>query len=44
MVYNTQNYWIYGLFPSTGILQNIKRDVSEMICFRPQVKVGENTY
>jgi hypothetical protein len=22
MVYNTQNYWIFGLFPSSGILEN----------------------
>jgi hypothetical protein len=29
MVYNTQNYWGFGLFPSPGILENIKHDVSE---------------
>jgi hypothetical protein len=29
MVYNTQNYWVLGLFPSSGILQNRKHDVSE---------------
>jgi hypothetical protein len=29
MVYNTQNYWIFGLFPSSGILENRKHDVSE---------------
>jgi hypothetical protein len=23
MVYNTQNYWVFGLFPSSGILENI---------------------
>jgi hypothetical protein len=33
MVYNTQNYWVFGLFPSSGILENT----------RPQVKVGEKT-
>jgi hypothetical protein len=22
MVYNTQNYWLFGLFPSSGILEN----------------------
>jgi hypothetical protein len=27
MVYNTQNYWVLGLFPSSGILQNRKHDV-----------------
>jgi hypothetical protein len=25
----TQNYWIFGLFPSSGILVNRKHDVSE---------------
>jgi hypothetical protein len=29
MVYNTQNYWVFGLSPSSGILQMIKHDVSE---------------
>jgi hypothetical protein len=29
MVYNTQNYWVFGLFPPSGILENIKHDVSE---------------
>jgi hypothetical protein len=22
MVYNTQNYWVFGLFPSSGTLEN----------------------
>jgi hypothetical protein len=22
MVYNSQNYWVFGLFPSSGILEN----------------------
>jgi hypothetical protein len=22
MVYNAQNYWVFGLFPSPGILEN----------------------
>jgi hypothetical protein len=22
MVYNTQNYWVFGLFPSSDILEN----------------------
>jgi hypothetical protein len=25
----TQNYWVFGLFPSSGILENRKHDVSE---------------
>jgi hypothetical protein len=29
VVYNTQNYWGFGLFPSSGILENRKHDVSE---------------
>jgi hypothetical protein len=29
MVYNTQNYWVFGLFPSSSILENRKHDVSE---------------
>jgi hypothetical protein len=27
--YNTQNYCVFGLFPSSGILQTRKQDVSE---------------
>jgi hypothetical protein len=29
MVYNTQNYWLFGLFPSSSILENRKHDASE---------------
>jgi hypothetical protein len=29
MVYNTQNYWVLGLFSLSGILENRKHDVSE---------------
>jgi hypothetical protein len=29
MVYHTQNYWFFGLFPTSGILRSIKHDVSE---------------
>jgi hypothetical protein len=42
MVNNTQNYWIFGLFPSSGFVENRKNDVSETGCFRSQVK-GEKT-
>jgi hypothetical protein len=38
MLYNTQNYWVSGLFPSAAILQTRKHDFSETICFRPQVR------
>jgi hypothetical protein len=34
MVYNTQNYWIFGLCPSSGIVETTKHDVSETGCFR----------
>jgi hypothetical protein len=30
MVCNTQNYWVFGLYTSSGILQNRKHDVSEI--------------
>jgi hypothetical protein len=26
---HVHNYWVFGLFPSSGILENIKHDVSE---------------
>jgi hypothetical protein len=30
MVYNTQDYWVFGLCPASGILNNIKEhNVSE---------------
>jgi hypothetical protein len=29
MVYNTQNYWVFGPFPSSGIVENRKHDVSK---------------
>jgi hypothetical protein len=29
MVYNTQNYWVFGLLLSSHILENRKHDVSE---------------
>jgi hypothetical protein len=29
MVYHIQNYWGFGLFPSSGILGTSKHDVSE---------------
>jgi hypothetical protein len=29
MVYHNQNYWVYGLFPLSGILGTRKHDVSE---------------
>jgi hypothetical protein len=29
MVYHTQNYWVFGHFPSSGIVGTRKHDVSE---------------
>jgi hypothetical protein len=29
MVYQTQNYWVFGPFPSSGILGTGKYDISE---------------
>jgi hypothetical protein len=29
MMYNTQDYWVLGTFPSSGILETRKHDVSE---------------
>jgi hypothetical protein len=36
-----QNYWVFGLFPLSGIQRT--RRFGNWICFRPQVKVGEKT-
>jgi hypothetical protein len=38
MVYNTQNYWVFGLCPSSGILKTREYNISETGCFLPQVK------
>jgi hypothetical protein len=40
MVYNTQNYWIFGLFPSSGTLENRKHDVPEIGSFSVLRLVG----
>jgi hypothetical protein len=43
MVYNIQNYWVYGLFPSHGIL-NITRkyNISELDLFPPICEAKES--
>jgi hypothetical protein len=38
MVYNTQNYWVFGLRPSSGILEIRKKRFWNWICLRPRVK------
>jgi hypothetical protein len=38
MVHNTQNYGVFGLRPSSGVLKPIKQCFENWICFRPQLK------
>jgi hypothetical protein len=39
MVQNTQNYWVFGLCPSSDILKNYKTQrFGNWICFRPEVR------
>jgi hypothetical protein len=37
MVYNTQNYWVSGLLPSSGILEN--RKPSNSVCWQVNASV-----
>jgi hypothetical protein len=39
-----QNYWLFGLFPSSGILENSKQDVSETGSVSVLRWGGEDTY
>jgi hypothetical protein len=45
MVYNTQNYWVFLTFLSSGILETRKRDVSETgsVSVLKRKGVGEKT-
>jgi hypothetical protein len=43
MVYNTQNYWVFGLCPTSDFQETRKHNVSDWICFRAQVR-GVITY
>jgi hypothetical protein len=38
MVSNTQNYWVFGLRPSFGILETRKQHFGNWFCFRPEVR------
>jgi hypothetical protein len=29
MVYNSQNYWVFGLHPSSGILKTVEHNILE---------------
>jgi hypothetical protein len=44
MVYNTQNYWGFGLCPSSGILETRKHNVSETGSVFVVRGGGEDTY
>jgi hypothetical protein len=41
MVYNTQNYWVFGLCPLSDILETIKHDVSETGLFTSSGEGGK---
>jgi hypothetical protein len=41
MIYNTENYWAFGLFPSSGILETRKQRFGNWICSHPQVRGGK---
>jgi hypothetical protein len=38
MVYNTQNYWVFGLCPSSCIPETRKQRFGNWMCFLPQVR------
>jgi hypothetical protein len=43
MVYNTQNYWVFGLFPSAGILETRKHDFRKLDLFLPSGEGGKTS-
>jgi hypothetical protein len=38
--HNIQNYWVFGLFPSSGIPENKKHDISEKLDLFPSSGEG----
>jgi hypothetical protein len=40
---SNQNYWVFALCPSAGILETRKERFGDCICFRPQVSGGTPT-
>jgi hypothetical protein len=38
MLCNTQNYWVFGLCPSSGIPETREQLFGNWICFRPHVR------
>jgi hypothetical protein len=43
LVYNTPNYWVLGLCPSSGILETRKHNVSETVSVAV-LRWGGDTY
>jgi hypothetical protein len=43
MAYNTQNYWVFGLCPSSGIEETRKYNILELDLFLSS-GVGRDTY
>jgi hypothetical protein len=44
MVYSTQNYWVFGLYPSSGILGNINTTFRKLDLFLSSGEGGRDTY
>jgi hypothetical protein len=44
IVYDNQNYWLSGFYPSSRTLNAIKQRFENWICFRPQVRGGKLLY
>jgi hypothetical protein len=44
MVYNIQRYWVFALFPLSGILENRNHDVSETGSLSVLMVKGKDIY
>jgi hypothetical protein len=44
MVYNTQNYWVVGLCPSSGIVETRNITFRKLDLFPSSGEGGEDTY
>jgi hypothetical protein len=40
----SQNYWVFGLFPSSGILERRKHDLLETICFYSHLRTETDPF
>jgi hypothetical protein len=38
LVYDAQNYWVFELYPSSGILEGWKHCFGDSICVHPKVE------